>query len=45
MASDNEAVGQGDYVSILEVMGRNSGWIAAGAALCKRQDHPHDPRT
>ncbi len=43
MASDNEAVGQGDYVSILEVMGRNSGWIAAGAALCKRKDHPHDP--
>ena len=43
MASDNEAVGQGDYVSILEVMGRNSGWIAAGAALCKRRDHPHDP--
>jgi len=43
MALDNEAVGQGDYVSILEVMGRNSGWIAAGAALCKRRDHPHDP--
>lgn len=43
MASDSEAVGQGDYVSILEVMGRNSGWIAAGAALCKRRDHPHDP--
>ena len=43
MASDSEAVGQGDYVSILEVMGRNSGWIAAGASLCKRRDHPHDP--
>jgi 6-phosphofructokinase 1 len=43
MASDSEAVGQCDYVSILEVMGRNSGWIAAGASLCKRRDHPHDP--
>ncbi len=43
MAFDNDAVGQGDYVSILEVMGRNSGWIAAGASLCKRRDHPHDP--
>ena len=43
MALDNEAVGQGDYVSILEVMGRNSGWIAAGASLCKHRDKPHDP--
>lgn len=43
MAVDAEAVGQGDYVSILEVMGRNSGWIAAGASLSKRRDHPHDP--
>ena len=43
VAMDNDAVGQGDYVSILEVMGRNSGWIAAGAALAKRRDHPHDP--
>lgn len=43
MAADAEAVGQGDYVSILEVMGRNNGWIAAGASLCKRRDHPHDP--
>ena len=43
MALDNEAVGQGDYVSILEVMGRNSGWIAAGASLCKGRDKPHYP--
>ncbi|MEX2381546.1 MAG: 6-phosphofructokinase [Opitutales bacterium] len=43
MACDNEALGQGDFVSILEVMGRSAGWIAAGAALAKRKDHPHDP--
>ncbi len=43
LACDNEAMGQGDLVSILEVMGRNAGWIAAGAALAKRRDHPHDP--
>jgi len=43
LACDNEAMGQGDLVSILEVMGRNAGWIAAGSALAKRRDHPHDP--
>ena len=43
LACDNEAMGQNDLVSILEVMGRNAGWIAAGAALAKRRDHPHDP--
>ncbi|EDY83070.1 Phosphofructokinase domain protein [Verrucomicrobiia bacterium DG1235] len=43
MACDNESIGEGDYVSILEVQGRNTGWIAAGAALAKRRDHPHDP--
>jgi len=43
MACDNEAMGQGDLVSILEVMGRSAGWIAAGTALAKRRDHPHDP--
>ncbi len=43
LACDNEAMGRGDLVSILEVMGRNAGWIAAGAALAKRRDHPHDP--
>ena len=25
-----------------EVMGRSAGWIAAGASLAKRRDHPHD---
>jgi 6-phosphofructokinase 1 len=43
VACDNEAMGQGDLVQIIEVMGRNAGWIAAGAALAKRRDHPHDP--
>ena len=43
MACDNEAMGQGDLVSILEVMGRSAGWLAAGTALAKRRDHPHDP--
>jgi 6-phosphofructokinase 1 len=42
LACDNEAMGQHDLVSILEVMGRSAGWIAAGAALAKRRDHPHD---
>ena len=43
MACDNEAMGQGDLVSIMEVMGRSAGWLAAGTALAKRRDHPHDP--
>jgi len=43
MACDHEAMGQGDLVSILEVMGRNAGWIAAGAALAKGRDKPNDP--
>src|ERR1700722_3920967 len=42
-ACDNESMGQGDLVSIVEVMGRSAGWIAAGTALAKRRDHPHDP--
>jgi 6-phosphofructokinase 1 len=36
-------MGQGDLVSIVEVMGRSAGWLAAGTALAKRRDHPHDP--
>ncbi len=43
LSCDHQAMGQGDLVSILEVMGRSAGWIAAGAALAKRRDHPHDP--
>ncbi|MDB6168300.1 MAG: phosphofructokinase [Verrucomicrobia bacterium] len=42
LAADNEAMGQGDLVSIIEVMGRGAGWIAASAALAKRRDQPHD---
>jgi ATP-dependent phosphofructokinase / diphosphate-dependent phosphofructokinase len=43
LALDAEAIGQGDLVTIVEVMGRNSGWLAAGASLAKRRDHPNDP--
>ena len=35
IALDNEAMGQHDMVSIVEVMGRNTGWIAAGTALAQ----------
>jgi ATP-dependent phosphofructokinase / diphosphate-dependent phosphofructokinase len=42
MACDAEAMGQHDLVYVLEVMGRNAGWIAAGATLAKRRDHPED---
>ena len=43
LACDAEAMGQHDLVTIVEVMGRSAGWIAAGAALAKRRDHPYDP--
>ena len=43
LAADNDAMGQGDLVSIIEVMGRSAGWIAASASLAKRRDQPHDP--
>ncbi|MGB0371051.1 MAG: 6-phosphofructokinase [Opitutales bacterium] len=43
MACDHEGMGQHDLVSILEVMGRSAGWIAAGASLAKRRDQPNDP--
>jgi len=43
LACDNGSMGQGDLVQIVEVMGRSAGWIAAGASLAKRRDHPHDP--
>jgi 6-phosphofructokinase 1 len=33
LACDNEAMGQGDLVSIIEVMGRSAGWIAAEKVL------------
>src|ERR1017187_2298365 len=42
IACDHEAMGQGGLVSIVEVMGRSAGWLAAGTSLAKRRDHPHD---
>jgi 6-phosphofructokinase 1 len=36
-------MGQNDLVTIVEVMGRNAGWMAAGASLAKRKDQPNDP--
>ncbi len=43
LSLDADAIGQGDLVTIIEVMGRNTGWLAAGASLAKRRDHPNDP--
>ena len=43
LALDAEALGQGDLVTLVEVMGRNTGWLAAGSSLAKRRDHPNDP--
>jgi ATP-dependent phosphofructokinase / diphosphate-dependent phosphofructokinase len=42
-AKDNEGMGFHDLVYVLEVMGRNSGWIAAGASLAKHRDDPNSP--
>lgn len=42
MALDHDAVGKHDFVSIVEVMGRNAGWIAAGSSLAKRRNQPED---
>jgi 6-phosphofructokinase 1 len=40
---DTEAMYTADTVNIIEAMGRNAGWIAAGTALAKRneEDSPH----
>lgn len=43
IACDAAAMAQHDMVYILEVMGRNAGWIAAGASLAKRREVPNDP--
>ena len=43
LACDHGGMGNHDLVSIVEVMGRSAGWIAAGASLATRKDHPHDP--
>jgi ATP-dependent phosphofructokinase / diphosphate-dependent phosphofructokinase len=38
MSLDNAAMGQNDFVSILEVMGRNAGWLAASSVLAHRKE-------
>ncbi len=43
MALDHEGMGQHDFVSIVEVMGRNAGWISAGGTLARRRNAPEDP--
>lgn len=43
MALDNQSMGKHDFVSIVEVMGRNAGWITAGASLAKRRNEVDDP--
>jgi len=40
---EHESSSNHDFVSILEVGGRNSGWIAAAAALAKRKNQLDDP--
>jgi 6-phosphofructokinase 1 len=42
-ARDTEAMSTADTCNLIEVMGRNAGWIAAGAVLAKRceEDGPH----
>ncbi len=42
IAADCAATGHGDLVQIVEVMGRNAGWIAAASALAKRRESPND---
>ena len=42
LALDHEAMGNHDLVSIVEVMGRNAGWIAAGTTIAKRRANPED---
>lgn len=43
LAIDADATAQNDLVTIVEVMGRNTGWLAAAGTLSKRRDHPNDP--
>lgn len=43
ISKDHEAMGQHDLVSIVEVMGRNAGWLAAGASLAKERNLPDSP--
>lgn len=43
LAADHESMGNHDLVSIVEVMGRNAGWIAAGTSISKRRNQMEDP--
>jgi len=43
LAIEHESASNHDFVSILEVGGRNSGWIAAAAVLAKRKNQLDDP--
>lgn len=42
IAQDAYSEGRHDYVSIVEVMGRQSGWLVAGSSVARRRDHPED---
>ena len=43
LSIDADATSLHDIVTIVEVMGRNTGWLAAASTLSKRRDHPNDP--
>lgn len=42
IAIDDQSMGDYDLVSIVEVMGRDTGWIAAGSALAHAKEMPFD---
>jgi 6-phosphofructokinase 1 len=42
IAEDSIGEGNHDLVTVIEVAGRQNGWLTAGAALAKRKDHPED---
>ncbi len=42
LACDCASLGRNDLVTIIEVMGRSAGWIAAGASLAKRRGNAED---
>ncbi len=42
IAEDAASEGRHNLVSVIEVSGRQSGWLAAGASVAKRRDHPED---
>ena len=43
LAADHESMGNHALVSIVEVMGRDAGWIAAGTSIAKRKNQMDDP--